>query len=38
MITSKNAIFTHYASMNQLKFLLNSQFLCLWSHEMAENC
>ena len=36
----KNAIFTHHASMNMLKFLLNSSFLCLWSHEneMAENC
>jgi len=34
----KNAIFTRYALMNMLKSLLNSQFLCLWSHEMGENC
>jgi len=35
MIALKNAIFTCYASMNMLKFLLYYQFLCLWSHEMA---
>ena len=32
MITLKNVIFTLYASMNMLKILLNSQFLCIWSH------
>jgi len=29
MFTFINAIFTHYASMNMLNFLLNSQFLSL---------
>ena len=38
MVTLKNAIFTRYALMNMLKFLLNSQTLILRSHEMAENC
>ena len=38
MITLKNSVFTRYASMNMLKFLLNAQFLCLWSHEVVENC
>ena len=32
MITLKNAIFTRYASMNMLKFLLNSQFLNASDH------
>jgi len=38
MITIKNVIFTHYASVNMLKFFLNFWFLSLWWYEMAENC
>jgi len=30
--------FTHYASIDMLKFLLDSQFLSLWSRGMTEHC
>jgi len=38
MITLKNTIFTRYASMNMLRFLLNFESLSLWSYGMVENC